>query len=358
MTETGEQTRQQIPQRILVLRDFCISSAGASCNRCESACPTGAITLSENACAPAVDAQACTMCGICQGVCDAFTSTGLKIGDVYAGARRIALSQAGRPCILTCKNSVPEDFETASNVISLPCLAMLPAELWAQLLAESTNLFIYLDLETCATCPNGTIAEEVYGEAISLAEQWTDNQVLFTDELPAASNEGLFANLARIGESGERRDAFTDIIAQLKDASSGALRRRTDEHWQKLTEQNERLKSHSKLALGNGTEFNRYAANGRARKIMFPKRQMLLKAIEAQPEIAQRAEIRLSATDASKCQNDLRCSRACPTGARLPDATSGKLSFEARLCCGCGVCAQVCRHDAITVTTAKASAIA
>ena len=421
MATANEHACQQVPQRILVLRDFCIRPAGANCRSCEDICPAEAIDLpketsksigTENGAAganatpsvaapdsntlrpPQVDANACTLCGICQGTCDAFTSTGMKVADVAAAARRVALSDNGREVIITCEHNVAEGFEPASNVIALPCLAMVPAELWTQLLAQGANLAIALELGICDSCTNckrkvgeDAHASEPIGEnckpvtpddapheeserakrsnadalltaAISQAETWTGKSVGFATEIPAAADEGLFANLARAGSSGNKRDAFTDVFTQIKDASSGALRKRTDPKLQAFIEQNDRLKSRSRLGLGNGSEFNRFATRGRMRTTMFPRRQMLLAAIDAEPEIAERIELALSETDTGKCRNDLRCARVCPTGARRPDAVNGALSFEARLCIGCGICEQVCRHDAIALATAPASELA
>ncbi len=431
MAAQGEQESPQIPQRILVLRDFCIRSANVPCARCASACPAWAISITGKA--VAIDADACTFCGICQGICDAFTSTGTKVGDIDAAVMRIALSEPGREAYITCQRCVAESTEAAADAVGIPCLAMIPAELWTKFLARGANVSVAIDLAACEDCPTctsaggantgssagadtdgtngaggeisddadsgdagsgdadpgdagsgdadpdaansatvngspndappaaptqGQNAESIYMGAIAQAEIWSGREVGFSEHIPTASEDGLFASLAQAGHSGERRDAFSDILNSLKEASSGALRRRTDPRLRAFIEQNDRNRSRVKLNLGNGQEFNRFTPTGRAKTTMYPRRQMILEAIDADPTIAKRIALIVSRTDLNACEGDLRCARICPTGARRPDPQSGELTFESRLCIGCGACTKVCRHDAIALETATADTLA
>ena len=263
MTETNEQQPFQIPQRILVLRDLCIRTRGADCTRCGEACPKGALSFPEGK-PPVIDDAACSLCGICQGTCDAFASTSYTLTQAHADARRAAMG--ARPAIITCAENVSEQDDLASNVVALPCLAMLPAELWAALLAEGADVQVAIDMERCETCTKaGGPAQALYAERIAQAEEWTQRNVGFAPSLPQAADEGLLAGLANAGADGDRRSLFTDMLSQLKDAASGTMRERTDARLQTLREQNERLAAHQRLDLGNGTQFNKIRA-ARARK--------------------------------------------------------------------------------------------
>lgn len=154
---------------------------------------------------------------------------------------------------------------------------MLPAELWCALLAEGINLAVSVDFERCNACSRaGSCATTIYGNNIAQAETWTQRSVGFVEELPLATDEGLFASLANAGEGGDRRALFTDVLAQLKDAASGNLRLRTDEKLQTLREQNQRLAAYDRLNLGNGTQFNSFVPLGRTRTIMGAKAQAAL----------------------------------------------------------------------------------
>lgn len=348
MTNTAQQQTYEIPQRMLVLRDFCIRTHGSSCTRCAQACAHNALSFAENQ-PPVINSNACTLCGACQGTCDAFSPTTNTLAELHAQARKAALGN--RPCIITCtENAKDSQHELASNVVVTPCLAALPAEAWCALLAEGSTVEVSLDLARCETCLHaGACAEELYSTAIARAEQWTERSIGFRENLPYAKDEGLLAGLANAGADGDRRALFTDMLAQLKDAASGALRERTDEHLQTLREQNQRLAAHQRLHLGTGTQFNRFAPLGRTRQIMGLSRKLLLQAIDSDPSIAARTQLPFPLTN-DQCENCLACTKACPTGARLPSAEDGTLVFDWRYCIGCGLCESACPNHAIALT--------
>lgn len=353
MTETNEQQPFQIPQRILVLRDLCIRTRGADCTRCGEACPKDALSFPEGK-PPVIDDAACSLCGICQGTCDAFASTSYTLTQAHADARRAVMG--ARPAIITCVENVSEQDDLASNVVALPCLAMLPTELWAALLAEGADVQVSIDMERCETCAKaGGPAQALYAERIAQAEEWTQRNVGFAPSLPQAADEGLFAGLANAGADGDRRSLFTDMLSQLKDAASGTMRERTDARLQTLREQNERFAAHQRLDLGNGTQFNKFAPHGRVKRVMGSSRNLLLQALDAQPDMATQVELSLPEIDAEACEECLRCTRACPTGALLPDAQDGTLSLDWRYCIGCGLCESACPRNAITLTTKPVS---
>lgn len=338
----------EIPQRILVLRDFCIRTRNADCTRCADACPHHALSFAPGQ-PPAVDQTNCTLCGMCEGTCDAFATTRNTLAELHAAARRAAMGS--RPCVITCEEAINSFSQPASNVVALPCLAAFPAELWCALLSEGFDVQVCIDFTRCESCQKaGPQAESLYSANIAQAESWTGRAIGFTERIPEASEEGLFAGLINAGANGDRRSLFSDVFSQLKDAASGSLRERTDDKLRTLREQNQRLNAHQRLNLGNGTQFNAFAPHGRTRQIMGLSRKLLLQAIDAQPSIAQTATLPLPATSEA-CEQCLACTRACPTGARLPDAQDGTLTFDWRYCTGCGLCEQACPNDAITLTT-------
>ena len=368
MAKRDEQKSPQIPQRILVLRDFCIRAYGIDCARCAGICPTDAIALPEAPTEPSqpagatpapapfappvIVADACIACGICQGACDAFSATGETLPTVHAAARRAALADGGREVLITCRENT--DGDPASNVVVVPCLAMLPMELWTQLLCEGTNLSVALDLGRCEECPAGTRgAEGLFTQAIAAAEEASGAQVGFSETLPQKSDEGFFASLAQAGGSGEKRDALSDILEELKDAASGNRRRRSDAHLHDLMEQQERRTSDARLGVRGSTQFNAYARGGRTRKIMHPKRRMLLAAAAANPAAGDGIVFTVSATSPT-CDNCLACTKACPTGARLPGAQDGTLSYDPLFCIGCTGCIKACPTGSITLTALSA----
>ena len=347
---SGAADGSERPQRIVVLRDFCLRAHGADCKRCALACPHGAVSFAE-AGAPVIDGDACTRCGICLGVCDAFSSTRVTMADLHARIRRIALR--GERAVLTCKENVFPGLEPAANVVVLPCLACLSPEFWTLVLTENIPVRIAADLAYCADCERaGEMGEMLYAHAVETAEEWSGAKVGYLDEIP--EKENLVRDLAN-PEGVDRRSAFTNLVSDVGDIASGKRRLRNSDVLQQFYERKERARARARLNLVDGVQFNDFVPQGRTKHVMWPKRQLLLEAIDRNPDIAARVPVVLSETDRSRCTNSLDCVAACPTGARFPSPENGELSFDARYCIGCGLCVGACPEGAVELveTTAE-----
>lgn len=337
------------PQRIVVLRDFCLRAHGADCERCALACPQGAVSFVEDG-IPAIDEDACTRCGICLGVCDAFSSTRVTMADLHARIRRIALR--GERVVLTCKENVFPGLEPAANVVVLPCLAALSPEFWTLVLSENVPVKVAADLSYCADCDRaGEMGEALYSHAIATAEEWSGGKVGFTDVIP--EKENLVRDLAS-PEGLDRRSAFANLVGDVGDIATGKRRLRNSEVLQQFYERKERARARARLNLADGVQFNDFVPDGRTRKTMQPKRQLLLEAIDRDPSIAPRVPVAVSATDCALCENALDCASVCPTGARFPNPVDGRLAFDARYCIGCGLCVPACAFGAVALMEATA----
>lgn len=340
------------PNQIVVLRDYCTRTHGAACDRCALACPHDAISFAEDG-RPVIDADACTRCGICLGICDAFSSSRVTMIDVHARIRRIALR--GEDVVLTCKENIFPGLEPAANVVVLPCLACLSPEFWTLVLTENIPVRISADLAYCAECDRaGDMGEMLYSHAVQTAEEWSGQSVGYLDVIP--EKENLVKDLAN-PEGVDRRSAFTNLVGDVGDIASGKRRLRNSEVLQEFYERRERSRALARLNLGNGTEFNDFVPEGRTKKTMWPKRQMLLEALDRDPGIAERVPLVVSETDCERCTNALACAAVCPTGARRPDPADGTLAYDARYCIGCGLCANACPEGAVDLVEVTAEAL-
>lgn len=338
------------PQSIVVLRDFCTRAYGTDCERCALACPHGAISYTD-AGIPVINKDACTYCGICLGICDAFSSTRVTMNDLHARIRRIALR--GEEVVLTCKENLFPGLDPAANVVVLPCLAALAPEFWTLILAENIPVKIAADLAYCTDCPRaGDMGELLYSHAIETAEQWSGRSVGWVEEIP--EKEQLIKDLAN-PTGVDRRSAFTNIVGDVGDIASGKRRLRNSEVLQEFYERRERSRALTRLNLSNTAEFNNFAPEGHTKKTMWPKQQMLLEAIERNPDIADKVPVVVSQTDCALCTNNLSCTTVCPTSARYPSPADGTLAFDVRYCVGCGLCVSACAQGAIELieTTAR-----
>ena len=207
------------PRKVLFLRDFCTRPQGSSCMKCIEACPKEAIAIA-NASA-AVDTHACTKCGICVGVCDGFAIPGASIEAVFSQMRKIALT--GEKVILTCSYLLPSSFTPADNVIVLPCLAMLPPELWTCALALGIDLAVAVIFEECEACKRTkSQGLERFSRAIEQAEDVTECTVAIIDDVPEAQVAPTLMQTLGDASGKDRREALLNLNDQAEDIASGA----------------------------------------------------------------------------------------------------------------------------------------
>lgn len=331
-------TRPELPdEEILFQRQFCIRAKGSDCSRCEMACPTGAISIDENGW-PSIDDQACTRCGICYGVCDAFTSSRVNVIDLRNRVKRVTAGDG--PVYVTCRENIFEDTEPAANVLVVPCLAALPPEFVASVLADGTRFILAGNLNYCDDC---AIAHDrgalMYDYAFRTAEAWTGSPVEFVDEVPEQKNL-----VERINQD-SRRDAITGLLSVVGDVASGRYRTGLDDEIDTFEATREELHTYAWTAEDFDHPLNRAMRKPGTFKTMFPRRKFLLDAIDADQNIAENVTLTVSNTDPHRCTCAFDCVNACITGARGID-DDDLLTFDARYCIGCGLCVAACKQGA------------
>ena len=335
--------------KMITVDTHCVRPHGASCERCRIACPASAISFDAETGLPAIDEAACTQCGVCMGVCDAFTSSTTTTLRLYEHLRRVAMR--GEIVYLTCKENVFPGFTPAKNVTVLPCLACMPPELWALLLAQNAPLCIACDLKYCEDCPRaGGRGELLFTRAVEMAEAWSGGEVRFDREIPEF-DELAKATVAR-DEFG-RREAFDSAKNDAIDILSGKRRLKNSDTLKDVYRKKERKRMQDMLNLTEGDVINEFAENGRSKRTMQPRRRMLLETIVAKPEAAANIDVTVSATNHATCVECLDCTKACPTGARMANPENGSLSYDARYCIGCGACVAACPTASIELVSAS-----
>ena len=328
--------------KFLPISDFCVRTHGASCRRCSIACPAHAIEFAGETSAPTIDHEVCTGCGICMGICDGFSSTRVTIQDLHSRIRRIGLR--GEAVYLTCKENILPDFTPAENVIVLPCLALVPTELWTLILAQNIPVCIVCDLRYCEEC---TIApnrgEMLFSRAIETAEDFTGGKVRWDHQVP----EKRDVSHVLTDETGYgRREAFDSIKDDVTDVLSGKRRLKNSEVLQDYYERRERNRAIQRLNI-SGSSINKFAPHGVTRKVLFPHHEMLLDAAIENPSVSTAILMTISETDMTKCAGHTDCVATCITGARSLSKLDGSLEYDARLCIGCGACVDTCPEGAI-----------
>lgn len=54
-----------------------------------------------------------------------------------------------------------------------------------------------------------------------------------------------------------------------------------------------------------------------------------------------------------KCRGCLQCYLYCPDGVISKDSVSGKIKIDYDFCKGCGICAKICKFEAISIEAEK-----
>lgn len=333
---------------IMTIGEYCVRPHGGSCERCKIACPAQAISFENESAVPSIDAQACTKCGVCMGVCDAFTSSTTTTLRLYEHLRRVAMR--GEIVYLTCKENVFPDFQPAKNVTVLPCLACMPPELWALLLAQNAPLCIACDLKYCEDCPRAAgRGELLFTRAVEMAEAWSGGAVRFDREMPELEESTHTVARDQFG----RREAFDSVKDDAIDIISGKRRLKNSDTLKDVYRKKERKRMQDMLNLTEGDVINEFAESGRTRQTMPPRRRMLLEALCAKPDMAGNIDLVVSTTNHETCVECLDCTKKCPTGARTISAENGSLSYDARYCIGCGICVDTCPTDSIDLVEAN-----
>lgn len=318
------------------LAHLCTRLRGSACNRCELACPHGAITFSADSIV--IDRTLCTRCGICVGICDAFCSEHITTADLYAKALRILADK--QPLFITCNDHLPPGFEPSENVLVIPCLAALSPEFWTALLVHPNPIYVYRNRAYCSSCaPTQTQGEALYTHALEQAQQWAGREVVFVDTLPEKGS--IINRYAAVSQTArfDRRGIFTSLLHEVDDITSGAYRKRTSESISEFHEQRERMRAQGEIAKGAT-----YQAS--STPLTWPRRQMLCDALKRAPERARYITRYVSTTHEDACTGQRYCIAACPSKARMWDNASQRVVVDANACLACGICIAACPEGA------------
>ena len=205
-------------ERILFFPEPCTRLKGESCNRCATVCPANAIAFSDDN-APTIDAEACTLCGICIGVCDSFASSSITAFD-YA-KRMVRKAESSGRMYLCCNEDLFDDIEPAENVFALGCLSALSPEFITYLLSTGNEVVLCHDLAYCEGCmQGGAWGGKLWQRACGLAEEWSGKQLGSADIIPEI--EHLSEKMAQP----DRRTLFTGAIGAIGEVASGEYRAR------------------------------------------------------------------------------------------------------------------------------------
>lgn len=326
----------------------CIRQAGAECERCMKACPAAAISFDGDQFA-GINEETCTRCGICWGICDAFSATKISLEDVYK--RMQAIARLGERPVITCRPTLDEDARPAKNVIVLPCLALIPPEFWARALAEELPFRVCVELKHCLDCETAKgYAEILYTHSIKTAECWAEKKITFIRNVPQVDPAELEAEQ---DEESNKRRALTNVGSDVADIYAGKRSWRASRIVQQLAKSRAKNRQAEQVREKQAELEAKATGASDTERIMGTKRSMLLHAARAAECVGGNALVTVSQTECNECKIDCACALACPTKARMavqkPGAEQLQLAYDRSYCIGCGLCQQACTQEAISM---------
>ena len=321
------------------VRALCTRPYTHNCERCSQACPQHAISFNDED-LPVIADERCTNCGICAGICDGFSSVRVTLDDLAHNALDIA--DDGLAITFACNDMVPLGQDPADNVILVPCLAYLPPEAYAFLLAHGAKINVCCDFDLCSQCQvAGSLAPELFGHAVDTAQAWTQAEIGFTDTIPTQQSI-ITQVMADAQTDSDRRNMFAGLGQTVAEVATGERRAHESSSVIEFQERMERLRAAGHIKQHEGMTLEELTADHRIPKY-WPRRKLILETANEDPQLGSRVPLWVSTTMQACCESHA-CVDTCPTGARQIE--EGKLAYNKSYCIACGACAGACVNEA------------
>ncbi len=308
----------------------CRSRDPKTCERCVEICPVDAITIDEGAIELA---DTCIKCGLCVEACPNECYFVREYAPRYLYDTIAAAAMSHETAYVTCTramNRLPE-----ANEVILPCVGVVPSEVWASVMADYPNVSVYLPLGLCETCRT-TTGEEAYTDAIGRAEEWCGFGLGLEVE------EGELTHEVR--RSWQRQEFVDNIVSsgqRLLSRSNPVMSvaQRVSRQIQGHTAQLNRLTRTIDQAMGTTTA-------KKQRRLILDRRKLLMAMLQKHPSLAENIDLYEPVCDPDRCTLCGDCEKVCPTHA-IELTPEGRWLCENAFCTQCGACFHVCPTKAL-----------
>ncbi|HEY2421529.1 MAG TPA: 4Fe-4S binding protein [Neobacillus sp.] len=306
-------------------------SPKGTCKSCVDYCPTNSITFMKNNIE--IDDH-CVECGLCTTVCptSALSSQRPSLHQLVTDITHKCTEN--ERVYVHCKKIPISDQEIAT--VTVPCLGMIPREVWMTISSSCDNLTVYHTDEGCCQCEVSK-GEEVWQKELSAGEAMSGKPILFTSKIIKSAQPTQF--------DPKRRGFFTALISELKEtnklAFQGAVGGSEVQSYREKLEDDPLMKVKNELAA---------LSNQLVEKITnespFPymnKRKLILDELQKNELLKKRKDYRLP-TILPDCNFCGACTILCPTNALsiVSKNDSTILTLQPHKCVDCHLCEDIC----------------
>ena len=343
-----------------VEEDHCVRvrNRNAACSRCEDVCFTAAITIKDNA--VRIDGGACVNCGACVGVCptSCITAQDPPAQKVLADGLQ-AVARAGGVACIACARKASKHEADPELFCEVPCLAHVTETLFADMAAAGVQDIALIDGD-CATCKYGAVSPAIDATVDSAAKLFEALDVPAIVTRSTAFPPELAGTFERDIRGADRRGLMVQTGRYLRTVAGNVAQKTIDD---KLGSGQQPRTLKDRLGAGKSGKMPQFPAEANMHLI-----DRLLEASSfgdetASPDAAALDEPLGSrrfgsvSIDAEACSGCGLCVLFCPTAAlkhaefdQPTDPAMRYLEFQAADCTQCGMCADVCLRDCVTIT--------
>jgi NAD-dependent dihydropyrimidine dehydrogenase PreA subunit len=313
-------------------------SPKSTCHRCVEQCPTKSISFTKKQIA--VD-ENCLECGLCSTVCptNALLFSRLPLKQVIADV--VHLCEQQEQVYLHCEKMPVSD--RSVTTVSVPCLGMIPREVWVTVLSKCQNLSIYHPDLGCSNC-DITTGERVWKQELHAGEKMASSSIEITSTITYSPKQETYDK--------DRRDFLSSFFKEIKSTNKLAFRELIGnpevQSYQEKIQENSLSKVKKEWEAVSNQIFEKMTHES-----AYPymnKRALLLAQLQENEILQKQKDIRLPAIT-SDCNFCSACTILCPTDALKMETEHNRqsITLQPSKCVDCSLCEDICFTKSISL---------
>lgn len=298
-----------------------VRSPLSKCRACLEVCPTGGISWNKNE----LQVGKCIECGLCATACPSGALEWKYPSPEQLINKLKELVSLYQEAYIYCSQHTPKRNVPWGTEVS--CFGSIPWECWLAILQLDDKFKLAHPENSCHTC-RVTNGEKLWQQQLQKAENLAGKKINVIEEIKPKRLKKKPQKINR-----ERRQLFALFVSSLGKIPENMV---------------------NSIAGGKKETERIVPVSGTAA----PRRKVLLHVLQNKPHLAERITISLPVIN-EKCQFCKACSILCPRGALQQTESGGmfELRLDKTLCSGCGLCTEVCYHNAVELTKYPAATL-